>query len=61
MGQQSNKVIKRKRRKNYLVRKKALDKAGAVRKSTVKAEPKAAKKAAVKKPAAKKAAAKAEE
>lgn len=59
MGQQLNKIIKRRRRKAYVARKKALAKAGGIRKSsTVKSPGKAPKKAAAKKPAAKKAAAK---
>lgn len=49
MGQQLNKSIKRRRRKLYLARKKALAKAGLSRKSVVR-EPKAAKKAAKKAP-----------
>lgn len=58
MGQQLNKIVKRRRRKKYLARKNALVKAGVSRKSRLaaKAEKPAAKKAAVKKPAAKKAA-----
>lgn len=56
MGQQLNKIIKRRRRKAYIARKKALARTGGARKSsTSKAQPKAAKKAA-KKPAVKKAA-----
>lgn len=59
MGQQLNKVIKRRRRKKYLERKKALAKAGISHKSrSARAEAKSAKKPAVKKPAAKKAPAK---
>ncbi len=61
MGQQLKTVVKRRRRKAYLQRKKALAKTGAVRRSSgrVKAAGaaegvKAAKKAAAKKPAAKK-------
>ena len=70
MGQQLNKIIKRRRRKAYLVRKKALAKQGIVRKAsrskTVEAgADKAVKKTAVKKstktPSAKKPAAKVEE
>ena len=57
MGQQLNKIIKRRRRKLYLARKKALARSGQARKATTAktaaAKP-AAKKAAVKKPAAKK-------
>lgn len=56
MGQQLNKIIKRRRRKAYTARKKALVKAGAGRKPIIKSIAKAAKKVA-KKPAAKKAAA----
>ncbi len=56
MGQQLNKTIKRRRRKAYLARKKALVKAGVSRKArAAKSEPKAAKKAPAKKAAAKKA------
>lgn len=51
MGQQLNKTIKRRRRKLYQARKKALAKSGLSRKSSVRGEPKAAKKTA-KKPAA---------
>lgn len=59
MGQQLNKVIKRRRRKNYLDRKKALAKAGVSRKArSAKADAKGAKKAPAKKAAAKKAPAK---
>ncbi|SKB03699.1 hypothetical protein SAMN02745166_03879 [Prosthecobacter debontii] len=61
MGQQLNKTIKRRRRKLYIARKKALAKAGLSRKSAVrlpKAAKKSAKKAPVKKAPAK---AKAEE
>ena len=64
MGQQSNKVIKRRRRKAYLARKKALAKAGVKRTTTSRSKAPAtgdeakAKKPAAKKPAAKKAAAK---
>lgn len=60
MGQQLNKIVKRRRRKNYLDRKKALAKAGVSRKArVVKSEAKAVKKAPAKKAAAKKAAPKA--
>lgn len=64
MGQQLNKIIKRRRRKAYLERKKALAKAGVVRKSSrTKAAPgteekkakKTASKKSVKAPVAKKA------
>ena len=56
MGQQLNKVIKRRRRKLYLARKKALAKAGVSRKArAVKSEAKTAKKAPAKKAAVKKA------
>ncbi len=57
MGQQHNKIIKRRRRKNYVARKKALAKSGALRKSSRRsdASKSAAKKAVVKKPAVKKA------
>jgi hypothetical protein len=54
MGQQLNKIVKRRRLKAYKDRKKALVKSGASRKAAVKSEPKAAKKPAAKKPAAKK-------
>jgi hypothetical protein len=58
MGQQLNKIVKRRRRKLYLARKEALAKAGVSRNArTAKSEAKPAKKAAAKKPAAKKAAA----
>jgi hypothetical protein len=54
MGQQLNKIIKRTRRKAYLERKKALAKAGVVRKSSrVKAEGAGDEKKAVKKSAKK--------
>jgi len=54
MGQQSNKIIKRRRRADYLKRKKEQAKLGGiVKKSVAKKEP--AKKTAVKKVAAKKA------
>lgn len=57
MGQQLNKIIKRRRRKAYIARKKALVKAGVSRKArAAKSEPKAAKKAPAKKAATKKAA-----
>ncbi|MEN3940882.1 hypothetical protein WJU23_06290 [Prosthecobacter sp. SYSU 5D2] len=52
MGQQLNKIVKRRRRKLYVARKKALAKAGLSRKPLVR-EPKAAKKT-VKKAAPKK-------
>lgn len=56
MGQQLNKIIKRRRRKAYLARKKALAKSGAARSASRTSTKKpAAKKAAPKKPAAKKA------
>ena len=55
MGQQHNKIIKRRRRKNYIARKKELAKSGAIRKSS-RSGSKDAK--AVKKPAAKKVAVK---
>jgi hypothetical protein len=60
MGQQSNKVIKRRRRVDYLKRKKELSKLGGiVKKSVVKKGPvEAPKKAPAKKAAAKKAPAK---
>jgi len=59
MGQQLNKIVKRRRRKKYLERKKALVKAGVSRKArTAKSEAKAVKKAPAKKAAAKKAPAK---
>lgn len=59
MGQQLNKIIKRRRRKAYLERKKAQAKAGALRTPRSKASTEdgvkaAAKKVAAKKPAAKK-------
>jgi hypothetical protein len=55
MGQQLNKIIKRRRRKAYLERKKTLAKSGVVRKSSrVKAEAGSEEKKAVKKPSAKK-------
>ena len=55
MGQQHNKIIKRRRRKNYVARKKALAKSGALRKSSRRSDaPKSAAKKAVKKPAVKK-------
>lgn len=55
MGQQHSKIIKRRRRKAYLERKKALAKSGVVRKSSrVKAEAGSDEKKAAKKPAAKK-------
>jgi hypothetical protein len=58
MGQQSNKIIKRRRRAAYLKRKNELSKQGVSRKVSrpVKAASDADKKAAVKKPAVKKAA-----
>ena len=57
MGQQLNKTIKRRRRKAYIARKKALIKAGVSRKArAAKSEPKAVKKAPAKKTATKKAA-----
>lgn len=56
MGQQLNKIIKRRRRKAYIARKKALAKAGVGRKA-VSAAPKVVRKP-VKKPAATKKAAK---
>lgn len=57
MGQQLNKIIKRRRRKLYLARKKALATAGVSRKArAAKSEAKPAKKAPAKKAAAKKAA-----
>lgn len=61
MGQQLNKIVKRRRRKLYLARKKALAKVGVSRKARAaakSAEVKTAKKTPAKKPAAKKAAAK---
>lgn len=58
MGQQLNKVIKRRRRKKYLERKKALAKAGVSRKARSAKADKGVKKAPAKKPAAKKAPAK---
>jgi hypothetical protein len=57
MGQQLNKIIKRRRRKLYLARKKALAKSGQSLRKTPAAKPTAkpaAKKPAAKKPAAKK-------
>ena len=56
MGQQLNKIVKRRRRKLYIARKKALAKAGVTRKpAAAKGAGKAAKKPAAKKPAVKKA------
>lgn len=55
MGQQLNKVVKRRRRKNYLARKKALAKAGQGRKPAARGAAKAAKKPAKKAAAPKKA------
>ncbi len=55
MGQQLNKIVKRRRRKLYLDRKKALAKTGVARKArVVKSATKVAKKAPAKKAAAKK-------
>jgi hypothetical protein len=56
MGQQSNKVIKRRRRKAYLERRKARVKAGVVLGKPGKDKPKGEGKPAAKKPSAKKAA-----
>lgn len=53
MGQQLNKIVKRRRRKLYVARKKALAKSGLSRKSIVR-EPKAAKKTVKKASAPKK-------
>jgi hypothetical protein len=59
MGQQSNKIIKRRRRADYLKRKKEQAKLGGiVKKPAVKKEPSAKKEAPAKKAAAKKAPAK---
>jgi hypothetical protein len=57
MGQQTKKYVKRRRRKLYVARKKARDKAGVARNTTKTAKAQA-KKAAAKKPAAKKVAVK---
>lgn len=58
MGQQLNKIVKRRRRKKYLERKKALAKAGVTRKARAAKVEKVVKKAPAKKSAAKKSAAK---
>lgn len=58
MGQQSNKIIKRRRRADYLKRKKEQVKQGGAVKKTVAKKPAAEKAPAAKKPAAKKAPAK---
>jgi hypothetical protein len=58
MGQQSNKVIKRRRRADYLKRKNEQAKLGGIVKKSVAKKQPAAKKAATKKVAAKKAPAK---
>ncbi len=58
MGQQSNKVIKRRRRADYLKRKKDQEKLGGLVKRPVVKKAEAAKKAPAKKAAAKKAPAK---
>jgi hypothetical protein len=52
MGQQLNKIIKRRRRKAYIARKKALAKSGAIRKAAA-SLPKVARKVAKKAPAKK--------